>query len=242
MESVRLAGPDGTELDIFTHTITWLDRNRLPIETITRIQGPLRSDGVVLPPGEILVDAYDSSGSVEATLVYASIGSRRQLVRIQSMKPLRGRALKVKDVHTFPIAQVGREFGVLLDDMRAGAAGIDESLGPVAAAVAPKPAGRKPVTDELLLTIAEMYNRQQGVPGAYWLMALSLEQSGALGSKSFSEGYLRQLVRKARERGFLEATTPGRKNWQLTSEAKELLRNLPNPDQLGGDDRHGNSD
>ncbi|MFT7601766.1 MAG: hypothetical protein ACI8TP_004727 [Acidimicrobiales bacterium] len=229
---VKVDGPEGTDLWGLDHRVNWSDQSRLGIEMIKHVSGPTISDGRVLP-AKFYVVAYDYKTGIEATLVYDSVGSRRVLVGIQNMTSARGRVLKVKDLKAFPTTRVGREFGRLLEDLKTGL-GADGALGPVADAQEPKPHGRNPVTDETLLVIAWLYNDQHGAPAAYFLMGLALQKGKWLGEKEYDQEYLRQLVGKARKREFLEPTTWGKKNWNLTPKAEALLDALEIRDKLEG--------
>lgn len=214
MEIIKLDGPGDTDIAMVSGEVTIDDRMRLGIELITAIQGPLTSDFKVVPPGELRVTVRLPDPGVEATLVFADVEEKRQLTAIQNVRSYRSRSLKARDLQLLPMRAIRRELRILIDDIRNEQ--VTTSLGAVGRATDPTPAGRPrtEVTDGFLLDLAAKYNHLAGTPGATEILGAELNYPGA---------YIRQLLTRARQAGFLEPTSRGKKNANLTPKAKRLL-------------------
>ena len=214
MQLVGLDGPGDSSIAVVYSEVTVTDRMRLGIELITSIQGPLTADLRVLPPGELRVNVRISDAGIEATLVFADVDEKRELTSVQNIRSYRSRSLKTRDLQSLPLRQIRRELRRLIDDIRHDQ--ITESLGGVGKAQDPRPEGRPKteVTDDFLLDLAAKYHHLDGQPGATEILGAELNYPGT---------YIRQLLSRARSTGFLQPTTPGKKNSDLTTKARRLL-------------------
>tara|TARA_Y100001970_G_scaffold209391_1_gene255281 strand:+ start:221 stop:889 length:669 start_codon:yes stop_codon:yes gene_type:complete len=197
-----------------------LDKHKLNIDLIVSIMRPMLSAQSRqyyetkggLPPQPLRVTVRVKETKTEATLVFEDDNGERTLTQVQTMTSY-GRKQLTTNQMVLPLRKIRRELNDLLDYLS------DEDFGPVASLPDPRPKGRpkgrrSAITDKKLLEIAEKYNALEGMSGAIRELA---------SSEGYSENTISQYIRRAREAGFLEPTTAGKKNWNLTPKALRLL-------------------
>ena len=189
--------------------VTALDKHKLKIDLIVSIMRPMLSIKGGSLPQPLRVTVRVKETKTEATLVFEDNNGERTLTQIQTMTSYgRGKQLTTKQM-SLPLRKIRRELNALLNYLS------DEDFGNVASLPDPRSkGGRSPITDKKLLEIAEKYNALEGMSGAIRELA---------SSESYSENTISQYIRRAREAGFLEPTTAGKKNWNLTPKALRLL-------------------
>ena len=189
--------------------VTALDKHMLKVDLIVSIMRPMISSKGGSLPQPLRVTVRVKETKTEATLVFEDDNGEKVLTQIQTMTSYgRGKQLTTKQM-SLPLRKIRRELNALLNYLS------DEDFGNVASLPDPRSkGGRSPITDKKLLEIAEKYNALEGMSGAIRELA---------SSESYSENTISQYIRRAREAGFLEPTTAGKKNWNLTPKALRLL-------------------
>jgi len=189
--------------------VTALDKHKLKVDLIVSIMRPMISSKGGSLPQPLRVTVRVKETKTEATLVFEDDNGEKVLTQIQTMTSYgRGKQLTTKQM-SLPLRKIRRELNALLNYLS------DEDFGNVASLPDPRSkGGRSPITDKKLLEIAEKYNALEGMSGAIRELA---------SSESYSENTISQYIRRAREAGFLEPTTAGKKNWNLTPKALRLL-------------------
>jgi hypothetical protein len=214
MQRQRLNGPDGVDLEQWEHTVTLRDRKRLGIKVVTRINGQMTAGQQALEPAQLTCHAYDRSTGVEAILVFTSSGSERHLRSVQSLTNRRRQRLISSDLN-LPLRKIKKELRILISDLEHQGSDVSQ-LGPAALATERHRGGRRVAnTPERLLEIARLYNAHGGAPGSTEAIA---------DETSLSTSTISDLILAARKAGFLEPTTPGKKNWNLTRKAKRAIK------------------
>ena len=189
--------------------VTALDKHKLKVDLIVSIMRPMISSKGGSLPQPLRVTVRVKETKTEATLVFEDDNGEKVLTQIQTMTSYgRGKQLTTKQM-SLPLRKIRRELNALLNYLS------DEDFGNVASLPDPRSkGGRSPITDKKLLEIAEKYNALEGMSGAIRELA---------SSEGYSENTISQYIRRAREAGFLEPTTAGKKNWNLTPKALRLL-------------------
>ena len=189
--------------------VTALDKHKLKVDLIVSIMRPMISSKGGSLPQPLRVTVRVKETKTEATLVFEDDNGEKVLTQIQTMTSYgRGKQLTTKQM-SLPLRKIRRELNALLNYLS------DEDFGNIASLPDPRSkGGRSPITDKKLLEIAEKYNALEGMSGAIRELA---------SSESYSENTISQYIRRAREAGFLEPTTAGKKNWNLTPKALRLL-------------------
>tara|TARA_B100000953_G_scaffold283853_1_gene263158 strand:+ start:230 stop:865 length:636 start_codon:yes stop_codon:yes gene_type:complete len=196
--------------------VTALDRHKLGIELIVSIMRPFLSvQGLqyqatkeVLPPQELRIIVRVKETKTEATLVFQDHNEERILTQIERMSSYAGKQLTTKQI-SLPLTKIRKELNTLLDYLN------EEDFGPVASLPDTRSKGRRStITDDDLLRVAVKYNELQGASGAVRVVAKS---------ENLSENTISQYIRRARKAGFLEPTTAGKKNFNLTPKALRLF-------------------
>ena len=165
-----------------------------------------------LPPQALRVTVRVKETKTEATLVFEDDNGERTLTQVQTMTSY-GRKQLTTNQMVLPLRKIRRELNDLLDYLG------DEDFGPVASLPDPRPKGRpkgrrSAITDKKLLEIAVEYNALEGMSGAIRELARS---------EMLSENTISQYIRRARKAGYLEPTTAGKKNWNLTPKALKQI-------------------
>ncbi len=198
--------------------VTALDKHKLKIDLIVSIMRPMFSAQSRqyyetkggLPPQSLRVTVRNRKTKTEATLVFEDDNGERTLTQVQTMTSYgRGKQLTTNQM-VLPLRKIRKELNDLLDYLS------DEDFGPVASLPDPRPKGgrRSAITDEDLLGYAVKYNALEGMSGAIRELARS---------EMLSENTISQYIRRARKTGYLEPTTPGKKNWNLTPKALKQI-------------------
>ena len=189
--------------------VTALDKHKLKVDLIVSIMRPMISSKGGSLPQPLRVTVRVKETKTEATLVFEDDNGEKVLTQIQTMTSYgRGKQLTTKQM-SLPLRKIRRELNALLNYLS------DEDFGNVASLPDPRPKGRRSaITNKDLLEIAEKYNALEGLSGAIKELA---------SSEGYSENTISQYIRRAREAGFLEPTTAGKKNWNLTPKALRLL-------------------
>ena len=197
--------------------VTALDKHKLKIDLIVSIMRPMFSAQSRqyyetkggLPPQSLRVTVRNRKTKTEATLVFEDDNGERTLTQVQTMTSYgRGKQLTTNQM-VLPLRKIRKELNDLLDYLS------DEDFGPVASLPDPRPpGGRSPITDKKLLEYAQLYAEQQGASGAIRAIAKL---------KNYSENTISQYIRRARKAGYLEPTTAGKKNWNLTPKALKQI-------------------
>ena len=214
MQRQRLNGPDGVDLEQWEHTVTLTDRNRLGIEVVTRISGQMTAGQQALEPAQLTCHVYDRSTGVEAILVFVSSDDERHLRSVQALTNRRRQRLVSSDLN-LPLREIKKELRILIADLEQRGSDVSQ-LGAAALATERHRGGRRVAnTPERLLEIARLYNAHGGAPGSTEVIAAEM---------SLSMSTVSDLILAARKKGFLEATTPGKKNWNLTRKAKRAIK------------------
>ena len=198
--------------------VTALDKHKLKIDLIVSIMRPMFSAQSRqyyetkggLPPQSLRVTVRNRKTKTEATLVFEDDNGERTLTQVQTMTSYgRGKQLTTNQM-VLPLRKIRKELNDLLDYLS------DEDFGPVASLPDPRPKGGRhsAITDEDLLGYAVKYNALEGMSGAIRELARS---------EMLSENTISQYIRRARKTGYLEPTTPGKKNWNLTPKALKQI-------------------
>ena len=200
--------------------VTLLDRHNLGVELIVSIMRPFiltaqskqyyaSKESLPALAQELRVTVRVPETKTEATLVFQDDNGQRTLTQIERMTSYgKGKQLVTKQI-SLPLREIRKELNTLLDYLS------HEDFGHVASLPDPRPSGgRSPITDKKLLEYAQLYAEQQGASGAIRAIAKL---------KNYSENTISQYIRRARKAGFLEPTTAGKKNWNLTPKALKQI-------------------
>jgi len=176
--------------------VTALDRHKLGIELIVSIMRPFLSvQGLQYQATKEVLPPQDHN-------------EERILTQIERMSSYAGKQLTTKQI-SLPLTKIRKELNTLLDYLN------EEDFGPVASLPDTRSKGRRStITDDDLLRVAVKYNELQGASGAVRVVAKS---------ENLSENTISQYIRRARKAGFLEPTTAGKKNFNLTPKALRLF-------------------
>ena len=201
-------------------------RARLGIRYVTDVWGPFVSEGRPLLSGEYTVGFEMPDSRLSGTLVYRIQTGSRALREIRQIRKDGVSSLDAQDLRSISFAAIESEFVSILDDHRISIAdtAFRTSFGELAYSPAALPGTGRALTDEDLLAVAVKYSRLGGVRGLYTQLA---EQCGGI-----SESRARDLVRRARQEGFLEPTVRGRANHALTEKARQLIRDRQAEEQV----------
>ena len=207
-----------SEQDIPTIPLGPGQRARLGIRYVTDIAGPVVSGGRPLSPGDYTVRFEIPESGLSGTLVYRIQTGSRVLREIRQIRKDGVSSLDAQDLRSISFTAIESEFVSILDDYRVSIAdtAFRTSFGELANSPTALPGTGRALTDADLLAVAVKYSRLGGVRGLYTQLA---EQCGGI-----SESRARDLVRRTRQEGFLEATVKGRANHALTDKARQLIR------------------
>ena len=167
-------------------------------------------------PQQLRVLIRNKETKTEAWLVFTDEDGERTLSRIDGITSYaryknkqKAKQITDKNMH-FPFRVIRNELNRLLEY-------YDGDFGHVASLPDTKVGGRlKVITDSFLLDIAHRCNE-------YSKFADSVHEYLAMDDDVKNRSRANDYVRRAREAGLLEPTSPGKKNWNLTPKAKKLL-------------------